>query len=139
MNSGEAMDRAQTTDDLADTRPNNRRSLGLAVLAIVLIAVAAAVWIGQAAQPSGHATIDEANATTLARDFFDGAHGTGATVANVQIMSIALGNDSAGHSVWKVNISGDVLEAGRSSPSYTSYMWLYVDATSGVVTIFSQG
>lgn len=53
--------------------------------------------------------------------------------------SIDLGSDAAGHSVWKVQISGDVTEAGKTSPSYTSYMWLYVDAETGAVTIFAQG
>jgi len=107
------------------------------LLVVAVLGTAAVVALGGllAAPPR----IDQPAAITLARDFFAHAHGEGATVSNVQILSIALGADDAGHTAWRVNISGDVTEAGRTSPDYTSYMWLYVDAETGSVRVFAQG
>jgi hypothetical protein len=51
---------------------------------------------------------------------------------------VELGTDEHGRSVWKVNIGGDVTEAG-SSFAYASVMALYVDAETGVITVFAQG
>jgi hypothetical protein len=54
----------------------------------------------------------------------------------VRIDSIDLGVATE-RSGWKVNISGDVSEAGRTSVAYTSHEWLYVYADTGEVRVFS--
>lgn len=129
---------AGTTDGINGGRASRPAWLLLAALAVVLVAAAMVAWVAFGSLSHKDA-IDQAHATTLAREFFDGAHGSGAIVTNVQILSISLGNDVPSHSAWKVNISGNVTEVGRTSPSYTSYMWLWVDAESGAVTVFAQG
>jgi hypothetical protein len=82
--------------------------------------------------------LDQATARRTAIHYFASAHGSGNTVSNVRIDSIELGVD-AGHSAWKVNISGDVSEAGHTSTAYTSYEWLYVYVDTGEVRVFAQG
>ena len=82
--------------------------------------------------------VDQETAARTATDYFASAHGSGATVSNVKIDSIELGLD-AGRSAWKVNISGDVTEAGHTSTAYTSYEWLYVYVDTGEVRVFAQG
>jgi hypothetical protein len=92
-----------------------------------------------AAWTPGTGAIDRAAAESIARDFFAGAHGAGATVSNVRVLSVAASTSAAGGPVWRVNIDGDVTEAGQTTPSYGSAMWLRIDAQTGAVTIEAQG
>lgn len=133
------MNGPRSTDEGRDAATNDRRWPRVAAVGALVIAIAVVVWLGASAQRSDDATIDLAAATAIARHFLEEAHGSGTTVANVEIMSISLGSDSAGRRAWKVNIGGDVIEAGRTSPAYSSYMWLDVDAESGAVTLVAQG
>jgi hypothetical protein len=100
--------------------------------------VALALAVGLLAACTGATGLDEATASRTAIDYFASAHGSGTTVSNVRIDSIELGAD-AGHSAWKVNISGDVSEAGHTSTAYTSHEWLYVYVDTGEVRVFAQG
>jgi hypothetical protein len=100
--------------------------------------VGLALVVGLLAACAGATGMDEATASRTATDYFASAHGSGTTVSNVRIDSIELGAD-AGHSAWKVNISGDVSEAGHTSTAYTSHEWLYISAATGEVRVFAQG
>jgi hypothetical protein len=40
---------------------------------------------------------------------------------------------------WVVSISGDVIEAGRTSPGYRSAMLLVVEPFTGSVIVFGAG
>jgi hypothetical protein len=100
--------------------------------------VALALAVGLLAACTGATGLDEAAASRTATDYFASAHGSGTTVSNVRIDSIELGAD-AGHPAWKVNISGDVSEAGHISKAYTSHEWLYVSVDTGEVRVFAQG
>jgi hypothetical protein len=107
---------------------------------------ACARWSAQPSAPGptggwtpGTGAIDEAGATAIAREFFAGAHGSGATVSSVQVLSVAASTSAAGSPVWRVNIDGDVTEAGRTTVSYGSAMWLSIDAQTGAVAIEAQG
>jgi hypothetical protein len=84
-------------------RPRDALGRVLAVLAVLL-----AGWL----------VIGVLRAGTVARDFFAHAHGTGATVVNVGVEIEA----PAIPPFWVVSISGDVIEAGRTSPGYRSAM-----------------
>jgi hypothetical protein len=116
----------------------SRRWHRVVTLAFVLTIVAFVGWVGFGGRPATAPTIDQAKATSLAQAFYDQSHGAGATLANVQVLSVVPGTDDRGHSVWKVNIVGEVTEAGASI-AYASVMWLYVDAETGAVTVFAQG
>jgi hypothetical protein len=92
------------------------------VLAIVLVGLLAS-WLG----------IGSLRTTTVARDWFALAHGPGSTVANVQV-------EGAGPAIppfWSITISGDVIEAGRSTAAYRSHMMLWVEPVTGWV--FANG
>ena len=80
-------------------------------------------------------------AVAIARDYFASAdaHGAGSTVSDVNVTAADLASDAGGRAAWKINIHGDVTNAGNSAPSGTSHMWLYVDADTGAVTVFAQG
>ena len=94
------------------------------VLAVVIVAVLAS-WLG----------LGSLRATAVARDYFGQAHGPGATVANVQI-------EGAGPVIppfWSVTISGDVIEAGRTTPVYQSHMILWVELITGWVFVNGSG
>ncbi len=133
------MDPPRSTDGHDGERGQDRRWRRLGSPVVVLLGLAVMVWLAAGALGHAGTATDADRATAIARDFFDGAHGSGASVANVRILSVALGSDSAGHPAWKVNIGGDVTEVGASSASYSSYMWLDVDAGSGAVTLVAQG
>jgi hypothetical protein len=112
------------------------------VLAIgATVVVATAVLVGpllRSGGDPGRSGIDATRATAIALDYFAGAHGAGANVANVKVRSVALGSDEHGLPVWKVNITGDVTEIGQTF-AYVSAMWLYIDPSSGEVRVFAQG
>ena len=94
------------------------------VLAIgATVVIAAAVLFGPLLRSgdTGRAGIDATRATAIALDYFAGAHGAGATVANVRVLSVALGTDEQGRPVWKVNVAGAVTERGQTF-TYTSAM-----------------
>lgn len=107
-------------------------------LGIVVALVYLSPWIGKGDGLANGPAIDQAKATSLALAFYDSSHGSGATLDKVQVRSVDLGTDEHGRSVWKVNIVGEVTEAG-SSFAYASGMALYVDAETGVITVFAQG
>lgn len=121
--------RADVGELAQDAREFRRRILAL-------IAVAVAISLPTACAST--ARVDQATATRTATDSFASAHGSGTTVSNVKIESIEFGVN-AGRWAWKVNISGDVTEAGRSTKAYTSHEWLYVYADTGEVRVFAQG
>ena len=67
-------------------------------------------------------------AEAAARAWFAGAHGPGATVENVEVTGVA----PAIPPFWQVQISGDVVEAGRTTPSYRSYMSVWIEPLTGL-------
>ena len=71
----------------------------------------------------------------VAVDYFAHAHGNGATVVNVEVEFEA----PAIPPFWLVSISGDVIEAGRTSPVYRSAMLLVVEPFTGSVIVFGAG
>lgn len=73
-------------------------------------------------------------AEAVARDYYAHAHGS-ATVANVQSDGMAPGFPP----FWQVQIHGDVIEAGRTSPSYESSMRLWVEPITGFVIVMGAG
>ena len=82
--------------------------------------------------------IDQVTATRIATEFLVSGQGSGATVSNVKIDSIEPVVDG-GRPAWKVSISGEVTEAGRTSPSYTSHQMMYIYSDNGEVRVFAQG
>jgi hypothetical protein len=111
-----------------------RRSWWAAIAGLV----AAVLGIGLVAgcTPS---SVTQDQAVRDATVWFAGAHGSGARVENIKILAIERGLGQRGEDVWKVNIGGDVVAAGDLSPGYSSYMWLDIDASSGMVTVVAQG
>ncbi len=91
-------------------------------------------------RPTVAPTIGQDQAIEIAREFYTSAdaHGAAATTSNVTILGVdrTIAN---GRSVWRVEITGDVTEAGRTSVTYMSAMLLDVDAETGAVTVFAQG
>jgi hypothetical protein len=71
----------------------------------------------------------------VARDYFAHAHGAGATVVNVGVQFAA----PAIPPFWVVSISGEVIEAGGTSPVYRSAMLLVVEPVTGWVIVFGAG
>jgi hypothetical protein len=69
-----------------------------------------------------------------ARGFFADAHGAGVTVARVTVDGLI-----PVPPFWAVTISGDVIEAGQTSPSYRSYMILLVEPLSGWGAVLGSG
>jgi hypothetical protein len=112
----------------------------VALLAIAIVAVAATWVMGRATATPTQPSIGQAQAVELARAFFvdPETHGAGARITNVVISRVGR-NSADGRAVWEVEIYGDVTEAGGSGVTYMSAMWLYVDAETGIVTIFAQG
>jgi hypothetical protein len=84
-------------------------------LAVVLALAAAWVLVGMV------------RAESAARAWFATAHGEGVTVANVEVTGVA----PAIPPFWQVTISGDVVEAGRTTPAYRSYMIVWVEPVTG--------
>jgi len=73
-------------------------------------------------------------ADSLARDYFLAHHGS-STVVSVTI-------DAESPWIppfWSVQISGNVIEPGRSSVTYRSHMWLLVEPISGLVVFNGAG
>jgi hypothetical protein len=68
-------------------------------------------------------------AADVARAYFAGAHGAGATVSNVSVDS----QTPAIPPFWSVTIGGEVTEAGRTAPSYESHMILWIEPITGIV------
>jgi hypothetical protein len=101
-------------------RPRNTLGRVLAVLAILL---------------TGWLVIGVLRAGAVGRDYFAHAHGTGATVVNVTVEFEA----PAIPPFWVVSISGDVIEAGGTSPVYRSAMLLVVEPFTGSVIVFGAG
>jgi hypothetical protein len=101
-------------------RPRNTLARVLAVLAVLL-----AEWL----------VIGVLHSEAVARDYFAHAHGTGATVVNVGVQFEA----PAIPPFWVVSISGDVIEAGGTSPIYRSAMLLVVEPFTGWVVVFGAG
>jgi hypothetical protein len=130
---------------IEDNAPAGRPRLRTAVLILAIgavIAIGGALAIGSLFRSGGVVTpsmIDAARATSIAIDFYTGAHTQGATVSNVKVLSVTLGFDDHGEPAWKVNIVGDVTEAGQTTFAYMSAMWLYIDAHTGQVRIFAAG
>jgi hypothetical protein len=90
-----------------------RRAIALAVFLVLV-----AVW----------AFAGVVRAEAAARAWFAGAHGEGATVVNVEVAGVA----PAVPPFWQVQISGDVVEAGRTTPSYRSYMSVWIEPLTGL-------
>jgi hypothetical protein len=63
-----------------------------------------------------------------ARDWFAGAHGSGATVSNVDVEGLA----PAIPPFWQLTISGDVTEAGQTTPAYRSTMHVFIEPWTGI-------
>ena len=104
--------------------PSGRRRSGLA-RAIVVIALVLAAWL----------IVGVLRSEAVARDYFTHAHGAGATVVNVGVQFEA----PAIPPFWVVSISGDVIEAGRTSPAYRSAMLIVVEPFTGSVVVFGAG
>ncbi len=96
-----------------------RRAWLLVFAVLVAVWLAAGIW----------------RAETVARGYFATAHGEGATVANVQVE----GSGPAIPPIWSVTISGDVMEAGKTTPSYRSAMILWVEPIAGWVMVNGAG
>ena len=93
--------------------------------AIVVIAFVLAAWL----------VVGVLRSEAVARDYFARAHGAEATLVNVGIEFEA----PALPPFWVVSISGDVIEAGGTSPGYRSAMLLVVEPSTGWVIVFGAG
>jgi hypothetical protein len=93
--------------------------------AVAGLLVALAAWL----------VIGVLRAEPVARDYFAHAHGEGATVENVEVMTVT----PVIPPFWAVNISGEVIEAGRTAPGYISAMWLWIEPITGWVLVFGAG
>ena len=115
---------AMVTGTAGQPEPSRRRLSGLS-RAIVVIASVLAAWL----------IIGVLRSEAVARDYFAHAHGTGATVVNVDVEFKA----PAIPPFWVASISGDVIEAGGTSPVYRSAMVLVVEPFTGWVVVFGAG
>ncbi len=101
-------------------RPKGRLARAIFVLALVL-----AAWL----------IVGVLRSEVVARDYFAHAHGAGATLVNVRV-------EFEGPAIppfCVVSISGDVIEAGGTSPVYRSAMLLVVEPFTGSVIVFGAG
>ena len=98
---------------------SRRRLLYLAVALLLAIWLAAGLF----------------RAETVARDYFAAEHGEGATVADVHVE----GSGPAIPPFWSVTISGDVIEADKTTPAYRSAMILWVEPITGWVLVTGAG
>lgn len=106
-------------------QPKVGRKTPARVAWVVVIVAVLATWLG----------LGTLRAAAIARDYFAGAHGPGATTANVRI-------EGAGPAIppfWSVTISGDVIEAGRTTPAYQSHMILWVESITGLAFVIGSG
>ncbi len=99
-----------------------RRIHGRTRWLVILLVVS---WLGIGLVRSG----------TVARDYFARAHGDGARVVNVDVPILVPGIPP----IWVVNVSGDVIEAGQTSPVYRSYMLLCVEPITGIAFVCGAG
>jgi hypothetical protein len=113
-------------------RPTNGVMGMQGVLRLAAAAVLVAACTGPTATVSRTATIDEARAGQIARDYFATAHGTGIKLTDVRETDLGMTNDTACGSAWEVLMEGTVTES--TGASYGSDMYLCVDPTSGAVT-----
>lgn len=109
------------------TRPTpSRRSRGADVrVALAIVGLLLVAWVA----------LGVFRSESVARSYFATAHGGGATVANVTI-------DSTGPAIppfWSVSISGDVVQAGQTTPVYRSHLILWVEPLSGWVLVNAGG
>jgi hypothetical protein len=104
--------------DVAARQRPKRRIARILVGCAVVLAVLFAGWLAAG----------DLRAESLARDYFAHAHGTG-TVTNVTVDAVAPGLPP----FWEVKISGDVTEAGATTPAYRSNMRLWIEPLSGFV------
>jgi hypothetical protein len=109
----------------AEPRPRaRRRAARILVAAVVVLAVLFGSWL-----IAGNLRV-----ASLARDYFEHSHGTG-TVTNVTIDAMSPGVPP----FWEVRISGDVIEAGATTPVYRLYMRLWVEPISGYIFVNGAG
>ncbi len=95
---------------------------------LVVLVVAVVAWL----------TLGGLRSQLVARDYFTGAHGAGATVVDVSILNVRPGIGPWGLPVWSVEITGDVIEPG-SAGGRPSGMWLDVEPITGSVFIRASG
>ena len=74
-------------------------------------------------------------AETIARDYFAGIHGGGATISNVQVSF----ESPAIPPFWIVSIDGEVKEPQMMGLGYISAMILVVEPLTGWVFVFGAG
>jgi hypothetical protein len=103
----------------------SRPARGRLARAIVVIALVIAAWL----------IVGVLRSEAVARDYFSRAPGSGATVVNVGVEFEA----PALPPFWVVSISGDVIEAGGTSPVYRSAMLLVVEPFTSWVIVFGAG
>jgi hypothetical protein len=116
---------AATMTGTAVQPKTSRRPKGGLARAIVVIALVLAAWL----------IVGVLRSEAVARDYFTHAHGAGATVVNVGVQFEA----PAIPPFWVVSISGDIIEAGRTSPAYRSAMLIVVEPFTGSVVVFGAG
>jgi uncharacterized protein YfaQ (DUF2300 family) len=124
------------TDVVHRMASRHRLSTSLAAL----LAIFAIAYLLQAVWSSGPTAADRARLTQVATATLVSSQAPTATVTDVSIEALDRVVDS-GRQAWRVTISGDVTEAGRTSPSYRSHEIIYVydDDDDGEVRIFAQG
>jgi hypothetical protein len=71
----------------------------------------------------------------VARAYFEGAHGDGATVTNVEVT----GAIPLVPPFWGVSIDGDVREPGPNGQGYRSAMLLCLEPITGWVLVCGSG
>jgi hypothetical protein len=108
-----------TTNGAREPRPNRR--LRGCVIPLVLLA--------------GWLVVGAVRAPMVARDYFAGAHGAGATVTNVEIH----GSIPLIPPFWGVSIQGDVREPQMTGPGYISAMLLCIEPITGWVIVCGAG
>jgi hypothetical protein len=136
-----AMDAAGTPHRTAGGRAALAVGVLAALAALVLIAGIAMALLGPASggAPRARPLITQDGAAAIAREFYAGAHGDGAKVADVTIKNEVAVTSTGGRPIWRVEIVGGVMEKGSTTITYESAMWLAIDAETGAVTIEAQG
>ena len=71
---------------------------------------------------------------TVAREYYAGANGFGATLVNVEASL-----QPAIPPFWSVEIHGEVIEVGKTPPGYISAMILWVAPLTGWVIVMGAG
>ena len=94
------------------------------------------VWLARAAAVIGVWLVAGfVRAPAVARDWLVGQDRDGQRSVNVATEFVA----PVVPPFWLVNIHGDVIEAGGTSPVYTSYQLLLVEPITGFVLVFGRG